>query len=71
MNPLDLFSRTSIQFIWRILSACLPAWTPWLRGPVSPRFACRAQYAASVALLDDVIGNVEPRVGLPFSAHLR
>ena len=25
LNPLDLFLRTSISFIWRILSAFLPA----------------------------------------------
>jgi hypothetical protein len=25
LNPLGLFLRTSITFIWRILSACLPA----------------------------------------------
>ena len=34
---MGLFLRTSIPFIWRILSAFLPTWTPWLRGPVSPR----------------------------------
>ena len=39
LNPLGLFLRTSIPCIRRILSAFLPAWTPWLRGPVSPRCA--------------------------------
>ena len=37
LNPLGLFLRTSIPFIWRIMSAFLRAWTPWLRGRVSPR----------------------------------
>jgi hypothetical protein len=40
LTPLGLFLvlRTSIPFTWRVLTACLPAWTPWLRGPVSPRY---------------------------------
>ena len=38
LNPLGLFLRTSIPFMWRVLSAFLPARTPWLRGPVSPRY---------------------------------
>ena len=37
LEPPGLFLRTSIPFIWHILSACLPTCTPWLRGPVSPR----------------------------------
>jgi hypothetical protein len=37
LNPLALFLRTSIPCIWSTLSACLPSWTPWLRGPLSPR----------------------------------
>ena len=41
MNPPGLFIRTSIPFIWRSLSAFLPARTPWLRGPVSPRCSDR------------------------------
>jgi hypothetical protein len=28
--------------IWSILSACLSAWPPWLRGPVSPRHGAGA-----------------------------
>ena len=32
MNPLGLFLRTSIPFMWRILSASLPSRTPWLRS---------------------------------------
>ena len=35
LNPLGLFLRTSIPFVWRFMSAFLPACTPWLRGPVS------------------------------------
>ena len=41
LNSLGLFLRISIPFIWHILSAFLPACTPWLRGPVSPR--CNAR----------------------------
>jgi hypothetical protein len=43
LNPLGLFLRTSVPFIWCILSAFLPARTPWLRGPVSPRRCWRTR----------------------------
>ena len=39
LEPLGLFPHTSIPRTWRIRSAFLPAWAPWLRGPVSPRWA--------------------------------
>jgi hypothetical protein len=45
LEPLGLFLHTSIPFIWRILSAFLPARTPWLRGPVSPRWSWNAAAA--------------------------
>ena len=35
-NPLGLFLRTSVPFVWRVLSAFPPACTPWLRGTVLP-----------------------------------
>ena len=36
-DPLGPFPRTSTPrvHIWSVLNACLPARTPWLRGPVS------------------------------------
>jgi hypothetical protein len=50
LNPLGLFLCTSTPCMWRILSACLPAWTPRLRGPVSPRFAEPTSGRATLAL---------------------
>jgi hypothetical protein len=44
LNPLGLlFLRTSVPFIWRILSAFRHPLEPrpWLRGPVSPRCPVR------------------------------
>ena len=37
----------SIPFLWRILSACLPARPPWLSGPVSPRSRRRRTTAST------------------------
>jgi hypothetical protein len=53
---LGLFLRTSIPFIWRILSACLRACTPQLRGPVSPRFTLITAHAALIDELDLSVG---------------
>ena len=35
LNPLALFLRTSMPFVWRILNAFLRTGSLWLRGPLS------------------------------------
>ena len=49
MNPLGLFLRTSIPCILRtLLSAFLPAGTPWLRGP---RVCTRCQALCEIGVV--------------------
>ena len=43
--PGPLLTHLHTVYIWRILSAFLRAWTPWLRGPVSPRLGGAAGWA--------------------------
>ena len=59
LNPLGLCRCTSAPRIWSMLSACLRSWTPWLRGPASPRYhASRPDKEKAATLLQWISGEV-------------
>jgi hypothetical protein len=58
LNPPGLFLCTSMPFIWSTLSACLPSSTPWLRGPVSPRFPSHLAFFNYAFIFGGTLGNI-------------
>ena len=69
LNPwASSYAPSSTSFIWRILSACPPSRTPWLRGPVSPRFTLGEGGNVSQIITADAMGLTTKRPGV-FEHH--